>query len=192
MRCALKMLNQKLKLIIYISLLFCLFIAGCERVDTSGYNGDGEIFITGKYFISYGYKIEFAEIDFLKPFHKTFKISNYPKIGKTIVFGIATESSIENLKRLLLGDLSLKVTNSQNETIFDCSSNIGKWTFADRYDGEKRVYEYFIYSFHDHKSFVDIEKQSGVDPMFLTVNYEPNKTKVRLYGTLLLKAGGYK
>ena len=186
------MRNQKLKLIIYILLIFCLFLSGCQRVDTSVYNGDGEIFNTGKNFISYGYKIKFANIDFLKPFHKQFQISNFPKIGKTIVFGIATESSKENLQRYLPGKLSLKVTNSQNETIFDCSSDLGKWTFANRYDGERKVYEYFIYSFQDHKSIVEVEEQSGVDPMFLTVNYEPNETKVRLYGTLLLKSGGYK
>jgi len=52
------------------------------------------------------------------------------------------------------------------------------------------VYEYFIYFFDEQKSFIEAEDQ--IDPMLLTVKYEPKATKLRQRGTLLLKAGGYK
>ena len=179
-----------MKLIKYISITLCVLLIGCQRVNISEYNGNGEISDIGNNSISYGYKIEFDNIDFSKPFYKEYKISNFPKIAKTITFGISTESLYENIQESLPGELSFIVTDSKDEIIFDCSANLAKWTFSETYYIERKVYKYFIYFFDEQKSFIEAEDQ--IDPMLLTVKYEPKATKLRQRGTLLLKAGGYK
>lgn len=182
--------RQKVKLIKCISITLCVLFIGCQKVNIAEYDGNGEISDIGNNSISYGYKLEFDNIDFSKAFYKEYKISNFPKIAKTITFGISTESRYENIQESLPGVLSLIVADSKGEIIFDCSANLAKWTFAETYYTERKVYEHFIYFFDEQKSFIEAENQ--IDPIFLTVKYEPKTTKLRLKGTLLLKAGGYK
>ena len=182
----------KFKIVKCILLILCFLLIGCQRVNISRYDGNGEISTTGNHSISYGYKIEFDNIDFSKAFYKEYKISNFPKIGKTITFGISTESTNEDLQKLLPGKLSFIVSNSKNGIIFDCSANLSKWIFAETYYIERKVHKYFIYFFAEQKSFIEVENQADIDPMYLTVKYEPKTTKLRLNGTLLLEVGGYK
>jgi len=184
---------MKSRSILHLFLLLSIYLTGCQRVDITQYNGEGEIKEIGKYFTSYGYNIELDTIDFSIPTQKEFKISNYPKIGKSLVVGISTQSSEENLHSLLVGELLLQAKNTRQETIFKCSENLSKWRFSKSYNSEKNLFEYFIYyAFINCKTWIDPETQIKNDPIYLTIQYDPKSTKNKSIGALQVKVGGHK
>ena len=102
------MLNKLFRL--FIKGIIILLFYGCEPMDISKYNGDGEIITTGRNFLSKGYLIKFDDFDLRKPFLKRYKIINYPKINKTFWCGLKVVAKDDDIEYLSSGSLSLKIT----------------------------------------------------------------------------------
>jgi len=177
---------------LYVIIVHCTFVSGCERVNISNYNGDGSISITSPDFISYGYKIEFDTFSFMKPFSIEYKISNLPEIRKSISVGISTTTDKHDLENFLEGELSLKALTYDNQVLFNCSASLKEWNYG-KSRNDDNLYEYFIYFFdgRDNQTGIDHKLLSRNQGMTLFVNYNPKSTDIDLNGTIQLKAGGF-
>lgn len=175
---------------VFILAILLTAVWGCERMDATKYNGDGEISSIGKAGLTEGFIITFDKIDLRKEFAKQYKIIDCPIINKTYWLGIDIKTLDDELVKSLNGILSIKVIDSDNEEIVVSSAPLNKW----RYSIEKPDQYYHLFVYYLEDSSESSFKMDDIDNknLQLIVNYDPKFTEENVFGTIQLRVGGFK
>lgn len=161
------------------------------------YVGDGDVSRIGTSVLAPGYVVEFGALDMRKPFEKRYTFSKLPRSLSWPVFGVEvmtldTQFSPPDEPSLDYGELSLRLTDSNGNYIFDVEAPLSEWTVFDPGTTHGLI-KYEMYFMNDEMS-TDlpsgrIDRGSKYE---LYVRYEPGEAEIVGFGLPFVRGGGYK
>ncbi len=179
----------KINLLIIITMIPLLF--GCNNVDISQYSGDGIIKKIGSFPFSEGYQITFDKIVLNQHYSNIFHLKNFPKINKTINFGlIFSKLNVDDMITNCNGDLKFILKDVDGVEVFYCNAEVKAWRISSSSE------EDFMYFFErNHGTYISSEKQENIDDLMLEVSYVPFDSQVSdcsIEGHIIARSGGHK
>lgn len=171
--------------------IFASFYFFWPRVDISKYSGDGDIVKVGSAPISYGYFISLDKFLMDKEFSKSYKIDNFPKIKKTMVYGIKFTSNVAKLKDKLHGKLKMKAFFDDGYVLFETNDEIQNWNFSEKYLDNNEVEFFVSYIRGNGRSDIEFEKLQDANKINFSVSFSPAADNLPIQGELQVRVGGF-